>query len=347
MFGGARNAWVHFSKHGATNLIIKMRGVLLFSCVAALLGMIWVLGGQESYVGDGRASPVSRQQPAEDQPAPALGRNEGELLGERSSSSVKSDPVAAGLARVYGATSYTTLLRYVSELGPDFALDAHDLLEWADHLCSVQGALADGVGRTYEELYEYLVARGMVRAHPEVEASYLYVNRMQSSYCDVGTSNVDRSLWQEKVEKKQLLGSQSPDYARLLEAEKMAADPGAESLVSVAVDIATNTNSPAVFKEAADKLAASGWLPPGYQMPGFAHDQQQLVIRELGGILSQCSLTVNGCAAGSLMAIRFCMPSDCRPGESVQQFLARNHTPGEFHAAQAYAQALLAMRRRR
>ncbi|WP_147652797.1 hypothetical protein [Vulcaniibacterium gelatinicum] len=316
---------------------MKTSSVAVLGGVILLAGGIWLLWTPGRGTGGAEAphASVQERQARRERPAPSRHAAAG------------PESALATLGRAYGAPSHMALLRATAELDPAFALDAHDLVQWAERFCSVMGAGSRYPGTTYTALYERMVAREIQRAHPQVQASHAYLDQVRSRYCDAGTPPAEpERLWDERMQIRLAAGIESPDHARLVEAQAQGADLGTEHVLSVALDVASSTRSPAVFKEAVDVLAANGWSPPGFRMPGLSHEQQQMMIRELGALLAMCALNGGGCGPGKLMAIRWCLPSDCVPGESLQDFLARNHTPNDFRAAQAYANALLAMRRR-
>lgn len=255
----------------------------------------------------------------------------------------REDPVAAAMAAAYRARTYSSLLRAIAELGPEYALDAYDLKDAADELCSVMR----GTSASYLELYRKKVAKGSVEAHPQNEASYALVDARRLEFCDVAKSVVGRDDALASMQKRRAQAEASPDYARLLEIEGQFMQDGGDAAVAGMVDVARSTHSPAVFKEAIEMLAETGWLPPSFlPPPGFDHEELQVKITAVGSFLAYCHLNSSGCAPGSLLSVRACLPFDCVRGESVQQFLARRVTPDELRAAQAYANALLALRRR-
>jgi hypothetical protein len=248
------------------------------------------------------------------------------------------------LAHASAAGSYSSMLDHLAALDATYALDAYDLVSHANHLCGVMGG--QDAAQSYLDLYQRGVTQGWIEQNRETEASYRLVDSVRAAFCDSAIALAGPQDAAQTFEQRRVEAARSPDFARLLELEEAFMVDGSDAPVAGMAEIAASTPSPSVFREAADRLAETGWIPPGYEAPGFAHPEQNHMIAGLGSLLAFCGLSPGACGPGSLTSTRACLPSNCRAGESLQQFLARNHTPDEFASAQAYAAALLAMRRR-
>ncbi|GIX35646.1 MAG: hypothetical protein KatS3mg126_1425 [Lysobacteraceae bacterium] len=272
---------------------------------------------------------------------------ETKLNGLTGISGLKVASGETGLAQAFAARRHSSMLQSLAKLDAEYALDSYDMVSYANHLCGVMSGGHQPASETYLDLYRLGVSKGLIEENSETEASYRYVDSAREAFCDLGVPSESPQDAAAMSEQRRSEGARSRDFARLLELEKEFMVDGSDGPVEGMAKILASTSSPSVFKEAADMLVETGWIPPGYKVPGFAHREQQQMIAGLGNFLAYCALIPNGCGAGSLLTLRACMPSHCRPGESLQQFFARNFTPDEFSAAQSYANALLAMRWRR
>lgn len=254
-----------------------------------------------------------------------------------------SQQTTAMVSRLYAAKSHNELLQLARGLSLEFALDAFDLIDASSHICRVGAIGSDTPGESWLGKYRALIARGRMAEHQDTESSFRYLDRFMADHCGSTKDFPAARYAAEWLTERDAQGRKNSDYARLQTAtQELSAGASAEA-VFVATDVASSTRSPAVFLEAVGLLASvEGWFPEGYQPPALAPMDE---IRELGNQLAYCSLMGRGCGPGSLLAARYCAPSNCIPGESVAQFLARNHSPSAMREAEKYYRALLRMRR--
>lgn len=135
---------------------------------------------------------------------------------------------------------------------------------------------------------------------------------------------------------------EKPDQSEVSEKET-------ESVRAALLDFMAQTESPMAFRLSAELLGqdtplGEWWAPPKSYTVNAPKPSQA---RAVGGEIAFCQLAGNACAANTLTTIRACMPANCRAGESLMAYYRRTQSPEVIEQAQAYANALLAMRRER
>ncbi len=168
---------------------------------------------------------------------------------------------------------------------------------------------------------------------------------------------MDASGMQVVVEKQ--LYKTFDDEQKLQAAEMIAAVPE-EMFAALQENLEkfiSQTDSPAGFREATQEIltgvetGSAPWNPPGlsheFASENDSRDHEKRW-RKVGNQLAFCSLAgASACGPGSVILMSICVAqSNCRRGESYFLFVQRTESPQTLAAAYAYANALLAMRRR-
>ena len=270
-------------------------------------------------------------------------KSEGISVGELPRASLKQPKPTVQAA--YSARSVAQLLEGAEQLPTEFSADVIALEEAAAKLClvAVDPATMAQAHDTFVGVYRHLALAGIVVEHPDLLSSYQWVDDYRDEFCGVSPA-IQAQTYQQREARRLAI----EEYALLRAAEQARSD-GSEGdprqSAGVAMDILISTSSPAMFREAAYVLAAtSDWSLPGYT-PRRTTIGGQEEVRTLGADLAYCQLLVGGCGPGSLLAINYCMPSNCRRGESVFDFLGRTQSPDLMDQASEYANALLRLRR--
>jgi len=283
-------------------------------------------------------------------PAPADGRIESER--EAHPVLAHTDPVRV----LYAARTLSELEIAATMMTGERMLDAKAMEYLADRFCSF-GSYDGGSTRTFEE-----TARAMAMENDaDGMSSAQWLDRRRATFCEgrfgppildpLSVLNLSQEAGIDDLARLESafssLGINNEgvdvldDDANLATARRDLKD----ELRAQVLDFMARTSSPAAFSRASELLLdADDWYPGGTR----AKASRQMGLpywRMVGSELAFCQLAPSACAAGSLTVISRCMPMNCRPGESLQDYYRRTQSLQSIEIADAYADALLAMRR--
>lgn len=262
-----------------------------------------------------------------------------------------NDPLQA----LYAAHTLSDLAIASASLTGEHVLDAKTMEYSAERFCGF-GSSRGAPARSFEE-----VTRGMAAgSDAEVIRSARWLDRLRASFCEGRAGSPDFDP---------LSALTLPAAAGLDELDRLEADFGSvdfdaegmdvvgeepdlaqarrvakEELRTQVLDFMARTNSPAAFSRASEMLVPyDDWYPEGVR----AKASRQLGLphwRVAGSEIAFCRLAPSACAAGSLTVISRCIPLNCRAGESLPDYYRRTQSPQTIEIANAYADALLALR---
>ncbi len=286
-------------------------------------------------------------------PSPAVGRLE--TLRESRPARAHKNPVQA----LYAARTLSELEIASSMLTGERVLDAKTMEYWADRFCSF-GSYDGGPERSFEEVTRSIAAG----SDADGILSARWLDRLRATFCEgrVGPPSFDplfalnlpsEAGLNELARLEAVSGGLDLDNEDI---DVLADDPalaqarrGAkDELRTQVLDFMARTDSPAAFIRAAEMLVTLGddWYPGGTR----AKAERQMTPpywRMVGSEIAFCHLAPSACAAGGMTVISRCMPLNCRAGESLLDYYRRTQSPQSIEIANAYADALLAMRQGR
>lgn len=279
--------------------------------------------------------------------------NDSRLAPLRESNSVwaPKDPVQA----LYAAHSLSDLAIASARLTGEHVLDTKTMEYSADAFCGF-GSTRGAPARPFEEVIRDMDAG----SDADAIRSAQWLDRQRATFCEgrAGSPGFDP-----------LSALTLPAAAGLDELDRLEADFGSvdfdaegmdvvgeeptlaqarrvakEELRIQVLDFMARTDSPAAFSRASEMLVPyDDWYPEGVR----AKASRQLGPphwRVAGSEIAFCRLAPSACAGGSLTVISRCMPLNCRPGESLLDYYRRTQSPQTIEIANAYADALLALR---
>lgn len=222
-----------------------------------------------------------------------------ESSGQPSASRSTGAPARAQLAVYQGAT-YQHVLAASSVAGSE--LDGEIALGYAEEICGLDLDRTGADARSIEDLRSF-------------KASFC-VDRHGKA--DIGDRHTIIERWASdgNVEAGVL------NLALNASDELTAEERGQISEELTAVSAATE--SPYVFYTANELLYSEPLYDPSLDQnrpPGMTDEMLQAV-RQYGVVLAGCQ-RFNHCGPNSLMAKRFCMPTQCAPGQDVRAFVRR------------------------
>lgn len=179
-------------------------------------------------------------------------------------------------------------------------------------------------------------------------ASLRDLGRVLPSYCAGEAATPMDALWRDRL-LASLAAEGDADATTLLEAmnlrlgEATPSDAQQRDIQSRLEDVLRTTRSPGMFMDVATELASAEWSPTA---DTFGYKQDVIQAGTMyGAIIAMCS-EYAFCGPDSVFTLRACAPLDCPPGFSMDQWLRNQLTGEQYAAAQRYAEAYRAMRKR-
>lgn len=264
---------------------------------------------------------------------------------------VRADP----LGTLYGARTLTDLKNSLYALTGDRVYDGLELEHDADLFCAY-GGLADGRARSFVE-----VTRSFSGGSPDAMRSAQWLDTLRSTFCEgrIGSpppgfdpvllldlphmAGLDELAELETAARQVDVDELIADRAERVEIVQARAQ--SDEIRAHLLDFMAATGSPAAFRRAAESLTSVGsdWYP-GETRAKAALQNTPPYWRMVGPELAFCRMAPAACAAGSMTTINRCMPINCRPGESLLDYYRRTESPQTMAIANAYADALMALR---
>lgn len=249
------------------------------------------------------------------QPAPRLTLDAAEATSEPIHSP------AAGNSRlaVYQGSTYGQIA--VAARVASAGLDGEIALSYADDLCNLD--------------------LNAVRAEP---ASINDLRSFQNRFCTDYHASGETIKRFSSIDRAAQLGDPEAELLQL--AESLTEEVPSDQLQAVADDLnaaARATDSPYVFQTAYEML----YSEPLYDVsldqdrPPGMNDESLLAARGFGSLLATCE-RFKHCGPNSLMAKRFCMPTECAPGQDVRAYVQRKLPLDAYREAERSSRMLLA-----
>ena len=261
-------------------------------------------------------------------------------------SHMHGDSVESKISKVYTASSIFGLYSVAPEIEGELLFDISDQLNAAEVFCNAMPGLAEQGRNSFVEFSQALGKKADLSE--EIIHSGVYLDQLRLRFCsdgvDVESPFFHQADWLTTVSDELKLGELTVAIEDNFETDDEV-NSARENLVAF---VAT-TESPAAFLEAvsilvSDSSVGRGWRPPGYtaRPPDFGLDNHK--VGTLGAELAYCRLAPVACRGDGINVVRRCLPANCRPNESLTEFLQRTHSPDVVAAAESYAAALLRLR---
>lgn len=274
------------------------------------------------------------------------------------------DQLAVDIKKLYGSATIEEIEVNTAMIGNNLLLDSILLKDQANAICNFLHGFAQNGKSSYlvDTIGEF---RKPVTKDAMVSA--VMVDNFRKNFCTYGIALAEYGSGYESYD-AYLSAEREINEAAQLGAVQRAIDLVSEvntlsseemsnaevnDMIAIArkdlLDFVTSTDSPAAFRRAAELLSddsplGRGWYPNGVRERAVWVEGPESAWRTVGVQLAFCQMVGAGCDPNSLSAFDSCMPGNCRPGESVADFLRRTTSPQQMEAAQAYADALLALR---
>jgi hypothetical protein len=246
--------------------------------------------------------------------------------------------------QIYAATSARELLNAAAKL-PSNSLDGWRELQSASQHC---GFLADG--RTPEQAYAHLEALGVAKRGDAAQQNYVTQRKMLATFCSgAGAEDFARALERLRgAGNTQTNSTNANDTVRryldsLIDApeETLAESSTQETLWR----IASETDSPEIFRRALDFAAVSGAAPDftefDQSLPDGVNALRRVELRRLAVEYAACTWT-RGCGPGSLQVISSCTYfGRCASNLSWSETVRGIYTDREVESVEALGQRLL------
>jgi len=348
-------------------IFTKTRTIILlfvgFLVLAMVVAYVEMSGSNNSALHDIQLH--QREQHVSDSPNELDVMLSGGAANESGGKVVVVDQLAVDIKKLYGAATIDELEINAAMAGNQLLLDSIILKDQANTICNFLHGFAQNGKSTYlvDTIGEF---RKPVTK--DAMASAVMVDNFRSNFCTHGIAlaeygsgyeSYDAYLSAERgINEAAQLGVVQRATDLVSEVNSLPSDEASDAKVKDKIatargellDFVASTDSPAAFRRAAELLSddsplGRGWYPNGVRERAVWVEGPESIWRTVGVQLAFCQMVGPGCGPNSLAAFDGCMPGNCRPGESVADFLRRTNSPQAMDAAQAYADALLAMRR--
>jgi hypothetical protein len=278
----------------------------------------------------------------------------GEKLVDRHSppAAVKqSDPVHGNareskISKIYRAESLLELYAIAAEVDGERLFDISDQLNAANVFCNAMPGLAEQGRNSFVDFSGQLGSESDLS--DEIIHSGVYLDQLRARFCsdgvDLKSPFSHQADWVVTVSEELKLSVLTDAIRDDFESDEEVDAARANLLAFIAT-----TESPAAFLEAVSMLASDaligrGWRPPGYTARSADFGLDNHKIGMLGAQLAYCRLAPAACRGNGINVVRRCLPANCRPNESLTDFLQRTHSPDVVAAAESYAAGLLRLR---
>jgi hypothetical protein len=275
------------------------------------------------------------------------------------------------LASLYSARTIDELQRLAPVVNGEQVADLVELSTLSEVFCNVGYSLVDGGNEPSMKVFVKMLTRSKSGGATSQDlASAEWLDGLRARFCSQGValqdtnandafSSLDASMIEAaglvEVHDALALRDELESVADRIESgESISEQSAADLLQRVSetrerlIDFLKRTQSPAAFRRAAEVLSedlfAKGWYPGVTSNYADNFMAPEIGWRSVGADLAFCRLAGPGCGPTSMALVHRCMPNNCRPGETVADFWRRTTSPQAMEAAQAYADALLAIR---
>jgi hypothetical protein len=262
------------------------------------------------------------------------------------------DPKDLWLSRIYSANSITELYALNGEVTGELAVDLAERIDHVRAFCNSLTSISEYGGNSFLD-WSAVLSKGLSLSEPskEIERSGEYIDFIRPRFC---TEEVDLFVpFSSEISMVETALEQTGVNALLhMASESYDSEVELNDARDRLIDFMATTASPVAFFRAAEHLVADTPISQGWQLPGyrshpadFGPDRPKIGFVALQ--LAYCRLAPMACRGNGITVINQCVPSNCRPNESLQEFLQRTHSADVMTAAEAYANALLRLRQER